>query len=83
MERQGGGFLEYFSINTIGFLGINVIPLRLGVFTTSSLSSKTRNFVDKIALFSFGKTSGYRNALFVVGCRFGCTITVLNFGTGH
>jgi len=32
MERQGGGFLEYFSINTIGFLGINVIPLRLGEF---------------------------------------------------
>ena len=32
MERQGGGFLEYFSINSIGFLGINVIPLRLGEF---------------------------------------------------
>ncbi len=32
MERQGGGFLEYFSINSIGFLGINVIPFRLGEF---------------------------------------------------
>jgi glycosyltransferase 2 family protein len=32
MERQGGDFSQYFSINSIGFLGINVIPFRLGEF---------------------------------------------------
>ena len=32
LERQNGNFFQYLSINTIGFLGINVIPLRLGEF---------------------------------------------------